>query len=151
MFYFRVLFLCCMELSLHVLCSCCMLVVNNNLKQKETKYVLYFSAHGLHFGILCYIFFARGTRSVIIVLYFLHVERALALLYCIFCVWNALWRYCNIYFPYVRCAMALLCYIFRMWNALRRYCVLLFACGTRSGVILVKVSACGMRSGVIVL
>ena len=38
----------------------------------------------------CVIFSACGTRSSVIVLYFLRVERALVLLCYIFCVWNAL-------------------------------------------------------------
>ena len=101
-------------------------------------------------------------RSGIIVLYFLRVERALALLCCIFCSLNALWSYCVIfsargtrsgfivlyfsvfgtrsevivsYFPRVERALALVCYIFHMWNAHWHYCVIFSARGTRSGVI----------------
>ena len=93
---------------------------------------------------------------------FPHVERALVLLCCILRAWDVLWRYCVIFlrvehalallyyiFPHVERALALFCCIFRSWNALWRYsvvfsrvwinlchyCVIFFACGTRSGVI----------------
>ena len=117
MLYFRVLFLCCMRLSLPVLCSCCMLVV----KKAEKNDVLYFCAHRTVSGILCYILSARGTRSSNIVLYFPRVEHALALLCYIFCAWNKLWRYCVVFSACVTRSVIIVLY-FSM-------------CGTRSGVI----------------
>ena len=114
-------------------------------------------------------FSARLTRSDILCFFFSRVERALVLLCCILCVWNALWHYCVIFyacgtrsvvivlysprmeralallcytFLHVERALALLCYIFRVWNALWRYCVIFSAFGG---------PARGMRSGVIVL
>ena len=105
MLYFCVLFSCCMKISLPVFCLCCVLGVKKYRKTKN--YVLYFSARQTRSSVLCYIF--------------PRVERALVLLGCIFCVWNALWQYCFI----------LTC----MWNALWHYCVIFFAHGRRSGVI----------------
>ena len=119
--------------------------------------MLYFSAHGTRSGMLCYIISVCGTRSGNILLCFLCVERALALLcyifcmwnkfwcYCVifFCVWNMLWQYCVIFFacgtrsgvPCAEQALAIFCYILRVWNALWRYCVIFSVHGMRSGVI----------------
>ena len=72
-------------------------------------------------GVIVLYFSAWGTRSGIIALYCLRVERALLLL-------------CYI-FPCVERALALLCYIFCAWNALWRYYVIFPAWGTRSGII----------------
>ena len=66
--------------------------------------MLYLSCVDSALELLCYIFYACGTRSGVIVLYFPHVERALELLRYIFLC--------------VERAMALLCYIFRTLNAL---------------------------------
>ena len=117
---FLCLFSCYMKMSLPVFCLCCMLVFKKTEKKKND--VLYFSACGTRSGVLCYIF--------------PRMERALALLCCIFCVWNALWH----------CCVILSC----VWNALWNYCVIFSAHGTRSGVIVLYFSAFGTRSEVIV-
>ena len=54
-------------------------------------------------------------------------------------------------FPHVERALVLLCFMFRILNALWHYCVIISACGTRSGLIVLQFSACGTRSGIIVL
>ena len=107
--------------------------------------MLYFSARGTCSDILCYIFSARGIRTIIIVLYFLRVERALVLLCYIRKLYVVIMLYfsvCGIpsgiivlYFPHVDSALALLCYIFCLWNALWRYCVNFFAFGTSSVIL----------------
>ena len=135
----HVVFLCFMKLSLLVLCSCCMLVV------KKIKHLLYFSARVTCSDILCYIFSAHGIRTIIIVLYFLRVERALALICYIRTLYGVIMLYFSVcgmrsgvivlYFQHVERALALLCYIFCLWNALWRYCVNFFAFGTSSVIL----------------
>ena len=68
----------------------------------------------------CVIFYARGTRYGVIVLYFPRVERVWS--YCI--IFSARGMRSGVivlYFPLVERAIALLCYIFYVWNMLWRY------------------------------
>ena len=98
----------------------------------------------------CVVISARGTRYDIIVLYFSHVERALALLSNLFpaCVTRSgvIMLYISacgtqsgvivFYFLRMERPLTLLCSIFCVWNALWHYCVIFSACRTRSGVFL---------------
>ena len=105
MLYFRVLFSGCIKLSLPVLCSCCMLVVKKLNRKKND------------------------------VLYFPRVERALVFCVIFFHAWNALWHYWVIFFGAWN-ALKRYCVIYLcMWNLLWLYRVIFYACGTRSGVI----------------
>ena len=66
-------------------------------------FVLYFSRAWNALWYYCVVFFARGTRSGVIVLYF--------------CAWNVLWRYCVIFSARGTRSVVIVLY-FCAWNAL---------------------------------
>ena len=90
----HVVFLCYIFVLYEIILACIVFMlyaVCLKKKDRETKNdVLYFPVCGMRSDILCHIFSARGTRSGIIVLYFMRIEGTLALLCCIFCAWIAI-------------------------------------------------------------
>ena len=75
-------FSCFIFVLYEIVLACVVFVLYAIFKKKNRKTkddLLYFSAHGMRSGILCYISPARGTCSGIILLYFLRVERTLPL------------------------------------------------------------------------
>ena len=109
MLYFCVVFLCCMKLSLLVLCLCCMRVVKKNRKTK----------------MMCCIFPRVEFALVLYVIYFPRVE--LALVFCViyFRVWNAIW-YFVLYFSTCRTRYVILCCIFMRVERALIVCVIFF-------------------------
>ena len=126
MCYMHVVFLCFIFVLYEIFLDYVVLVLYAGCKkykktEKQKWCVVFFCTWNAFWYFVLYVFSTCRTRSVITLLYFPLLERALALL--------------SYIFPRVEYALALLCYIFRAWNALWHYCVIFPACGTRSGVI----------------
>ena len=93
-------------------------------------FVLYDSACGTHFGILCYMFprvecalvfcviyFRMWNVLWYFLLYFLHVERSLVFFLLFLCVWNAFW-YCVLYIIACGTRSVFCAVFFHVWNTL---------------------------------